>query len=732
VSKAHITASILPLLDDSHPFYLKLDISVSSFDDKDDLTTPFLVLDDGDPLFRLIGAEILTPAQSRAQSVCLMVQNDRIQGIQEYLKPLQNENVAHAWQSAFEFYTTKHQPTKPMLHQEHINENGSLLPLASLFYCKFKQRYFHPTCPTCFQQLELCIDDDLLQKSDLQPYTTSLSRYLYCPTCCQQIEDRAFYVPSKQDKQQELVKDLRQLLTGYGTLLSHNDMEIESIPCVQCNQLNTCYHDKMAVHSRIEPFGFYPFFMLMFPAISLNAHETLRLMSGADMMSLKDPDGADRGLPRSEHFQSFVAQISDRPIFFRDKDDKLFLEILYLKLTFLSKLIESCFPNLRPDEYLDLELSLDRVWIRGLEPDGFHPLMWQFKVSFMGVGPCAADLPEIPGQSINSPLHRLGAIWLHTLLVNQSQNADILGRGILNLQKEFSVQNSEPFNVQAIHTDSFGINPENIFWNPDNKNVDQAWAPLWNRSLELGMSLLNGSLALDSDGSMHTFFAKLLSLRTDVHDTLTEIRPIPAITSPEKNSGDKNAQTILTHILEKWRESFEPEHKPEKSPSDPIPEQSEPQSFTSDDHEEDTAIYETVIISADRFGSKEPDYTQKENHGATQSVTAAKPSAMDRFETADDSDDIESHKTIIVSPNGLAPKSSQANSLDEDVPKTIILSPDKASSNSSPFARQIMSNNIQINNNENNADSDTNQTSQRNHADEELEKTIIQKPSQKD
>jgi hypothetical protein len=733
VTKTYNTASLLPLLDDSNPFYLKIGISASDTGNRDDVVAPFAVLDDADPMFRLIGAQILTPAKSTIQSVCLMVQRDQIQNNHECFKGLQNETVVHAWQSAFEFYTMKHQPTRPILHREHISDNGMLLPMSPLFYCQFKERYFHPPCPECSQQLQLCVDDDLLQKNDLQPYTTSLSRYLYCPTCCHQNENLTFYVPSKQDHPQEFVKDLSQLLAGYGSNYNSTDMGIANIPCTNCNELDTCYRMGEMVHSRIIPFCFYPFFMLMFPAITLNARESLRLMSGASVISLIDQNESNRDPGRSDYLQSFVERFGNRQTFFMENDDILFLEILYIKLSFFSKIIQSCIPNLIPGISPGLDLALNRVWIREMDPDSLHPLMWNFKVSFLGVGPCAADIPQIPDQSGSRLLHRLGTIWFYILLVNQSQDADMVCRGIAHLLKEIAGHNSRPIDIQAIETDFFSLDLDNVFWNPENRNVDQTWTSLWNQSLELGISLLQGNINLDSNGSIHDFCLGLEKLRSDVQKKLSRYSTTSPVPSPKKTSAENDPQTILTHILDKWRESLTPEFTPKELPSAPVREQDETQASTIDEQEEYTDIYETVMISADRFENKEPLSDHQGKHGTKPSSRTADPEALGGFETPDDVKDIETQKTIIVPTNGLNQQSSPAGDLDEDLPKTIIVSPDKNSEKKSPFARQIMSNNIQTKNSlQSTAQSNvTKQKVQRKQADEELEKTIIQKPSQK-
>ena len=491
--------------------------------------SPFLVLNDDDPMFRLIGANILTPAKSKIQSVCLMVQKDLIQASHDGFQSLQNEAVVDAWQSVFDFYAMMDQPTKLILHKEHISDSGRLLPMASLFYCKLQNRFFHPPCPTCLQQLQLCIDDDLLQKGDLQRYATSLKRYLYCPTCCHQNENMSFYVPSKEGGQREQIKDLSQLLAGYGHIFDTKDKVKVNIPCSDCNERSACYRSKDLVGSRIIPFSFYPFFMLMFPAVTLNARDSLMLISGASAMDLRDRYAADPDPGKTPYFSSVIKRFGSRPILFMDKDDALFLEILYLKLSFLSNLFQSCFPNFMPDEYPDLELSLSRVWIKVVDPDAFHPLMWNFKVSFLGVGPCTTGTLEIRNQLKSRPLYDIGTIWFYALLVNQSQDADTVSRGIGQTLEDLSGEHINSGNLDLIRTGFLNLTPENIFWNPEKRSVNQTLAPFWDQSLELGMSLLKGNMTLDSNGSIHAFYISLEKLRSDVKETAVSEQTIPAI-----------------------------------------------------------------------------------------------------------------------------------------------------------------------------------------------------------
>ena len=734
MAKTYITASLLPLIDDSQPFYLELDESALKIGSQEDSMSPFLVLNDDDPMFRLIGAKILTPAKSKIQSVCLMMQKDLIQASHDGFQSLQNEAVVEAWQSVFDFYALMHQPPKPILHKEHISDSGRLLPMASLFYCKLQNRFFHPLCPTCLQQLQLCIDDDLLQKNDLQRYATSLKRYLYCPTCCHQNENLSFYVPSKDGGQRELVKDLSQLLAGYGHIVDTKDEVKVNIPCSDCNELTDCYRSKDLVGSRIIPFSFYPFFMLMFPAVTLNARDFLMLISGASVISLKDRYAADPDPGKKQYFSSVIERFGSRPILFMDKDDELFLEILYLKLSFLYNLIESCFPNFIPDEYPDLELSLSRVWIKVVDPDGFHPLMWNFKVSFLGVGPCTTGMPEIPNQITSRPLYDIGTIWFYTLLVNQSQDADTVTRGMSQLLEDLSGEHINSGNLDLIRTGFLNLTPENIFWNPEKRSVNQTLAPFWDQSLELGMSLLKGSLTLDSNGSMHAFYISLEKLRSDVKERLFQNRPSPPSSSPNMASVDKNPQSILMHILKKWREAFTAGVESNKPRPKPIPTQDAPQIHTIDDQEEAADIYETVIISADRFQSTAHVDERRNNNKSSPASIANGSSALDGFENRSNDESIESQETVIIPTNGSNINSSNADALDEGLPKTIIISKTDASAKSSPFDRQIMSKYDETNNKKQSADRvrDTTKLVDNDKTDDELEKTIIQKPSKKD
>ena len=170
--------------------------SLKSAEGDDEQLYPFSVIDESEPLSCLLEADLLTDANSHIGRRFLLMQKSEYNLQTDELKPINNKDIEQYWQEAFLFYSQQENETNISILSEQVAEDGSLKPFRSLFYCKHKKSYFHPPCPKCGLPLEQCYDDHLLVQKGLQPYSTSIKRYLFCPSCFESTGSSNFYVSS--------------------------------------------------------------------------------------------------------------------------------------------------------------------------------------------------------------------------------------------------------------------------------------------------------------------------------------------------------------------------------------------------------------------------------------------------------------------------------------------------------------------------------------------------------
>ena len=194
--KEVLPPSLLPYLQ-SKKNHFRLEISLNSREPSYLETSPFpfLLINESTPFERLLEARIVTDAGSTIKRVFLLQQSDNYCHIPDEMWPLSNQDIDQRWRHTIELYSSHAIAgnSNPILLTEQIQKNGAYSQFQSLFYCAFKDVYFHPPCPQCGDFMHLCCDDALLAESNLLPYTTSLKRYLYCPNCQEQSGKAQFY-----------------------------------------------------------------------------------------------------------------------------------------------------------------------------------------------------------------------------------------------------------------------------------------------------------------------------------------------------------------------------------------------------------------------------------------------------------------------------------------------------------------------------------------------------------
>ena len=347
-------------------FYLKLSLNSLNGSAINETHSPFLAIDESDPLALILEASVVSNAGSKIKDVFLLIQKGDYRLPKDEVWPANNPDVDQAWQNLFSFLTASREHDSIIILKDQVGDNGKLLPWQSLFYCTHRQIFFHPSCPQCGFSIQICHDEDLLSGMDLQPYSTSLKRYLFCPNCLDAPGESDFYVHSLADSDPEIVKDHKDLIRGFGQL-ARIETEHASIPCIGCAHFQECYETQHLSTTRIVPVCFYPFFMMVLDAPSIHVRDFLPLLAGADVNDLADRLEANGQMGRLKLLRSFEERNPQKALFLFDKHGQFFLEVLHLKLSLLGEMTRIVFSGLDRFTYPDLGLSMDKFWVAAIE-----------------------------------------------------------------------------------------------------------------------------------------------------------------------------------------------------------------------------------------------------------------------------------------------------------------------------------------------------------------------------
>lgn len=665
--------SLIPYLESADArFGLKLAMSKGDDSVHEKTRFPFLVMREADPLALILEASILSDAGSRIKSVFLLIQKDDYHLTRDGIWPTNNRDVDRAWQTLFSFLTTSYQDGSITILKDQVGDNDELLPWQSLFYCAHRQVFFEPSCPKCGLPLQICCDEDLLLGVGLQPYSTSLKRYLFCPNCLDTLGESDFYVYSLDDSDPAILKDQKDLISGFGQLTGEGTHHA-SIPCIGCADFQECYETQHLSTTRIVPISFYPFFMVVLDAPSMHVLDFLPLLSGA---SLNEAAAQLQGKSQQERvklLRDFEQMNSQKSLFLFDKQEQFFLEVLYLKLSLLGEMAQIVFSGLDIFKYPDLSLSMDKIWVTTAERSGMLPALWNFKLNLMGIGGDSAQALFPRKSPLSYGLHFLGSTWFCELLANSRQDFAKIYAEIAKVLEGLSSENDCDSELASRIHDLAICSPENIFWNPDQKTLDASWATLWRRSLDLGLLLIQGGISELSVFSQTEFWQEYEQLKTDVKNFLFMPKSAGASTYP---IGDNEAiHEILLNIAKKWQSTIQsvPSGAEEISADLPMEEQKILQ--VGADLPEDIVVKETVILSADDFREKLPPSEVEEDHVPEAIVAKPGTSQPPETPTAAPEPDEDIPETVIFAhgtPKGET--SSPAESGDSDIPETVIIS----------------------------------------------------------
>jgi hypothetical protein len=541
---------------------------------RETVPSPFVILADPDPFSVLIQARFLTDAGSELTQVFLLIQRDAYHCPGAGTRPITNRDIEHAWQQAYDYYLRANNPHPALILSGRLTEGGRAARLPSLFYCTKTEAFFVPPCPKCGRPLGQCEDDVQLEKAGLQPYTSSLKRYLYCASCGGQ-EPRSFYVKERDRTDPPELSDQEELIHAFGRCREVADPETR-FPCPACPHHSECYEPGNLARKRIAALSFYPFYLLAFEAMSVCAAEFVALLSGATINDLAVSLQGRGEQGRMGLLRVLGARGGPGAPFLFEGDERWFLEVLYLKLSFLGEALRAIVAESDILRHPEMAPSMEGLWVKVPDQNGLLPWLWNFRVQMIDIGSRMPSTLLFPDRSGPYGRHILGLLWFEALIANRRQgSAEVhdalsLATGNCPLDDERFVDR----NFRGRLNPAF--QPENIFWEPDGKRVNDAWTALWEEALRLGWTLLVADSRRSPEWSAERFQGELESLRREVRDALFPKHPtgirqggvvrgnekeVPSIPPRPRTGEDEAIRSILERIRGRWKGSGEPQIK---------------------------------------------------------------------------------------------------------------------------------------------------------------------------
>jgi hypothetical protein len=516
----------------------------------------------------------------------LLCQPDRYGRLGSELTPVANPDVESQWGAALGAALNAGDADSGFHFPTPQDDDGAPLPYAPLFYCSHQAVFCHPLCPSCGGPLDQCRDDAVLGDAGLSPFSTSLNRYLHCPACTAAGAAPIFYSLEKPDDTPDCLHGCSALIEGFSALLIKPDFG-EQLPCIQCKEAALCYGPEIKALERMRPFQFYPFFMMVQPAPTLNALDFLALLSGATPEAVMAAISGEAAADRLKWFKRLLSRVTAGSGLLFGADARRFLEVLYLKLTFLQDLIAL---SRRSNAVVGDRMTLEAFGVRLSSRGGHLPYLWDFDVEQVDrVGRPSRKLAT--GSETERFREFLGFAWHYVLLANGAQQMDRIGPA-LEQRLMPSAESGAPAVVNAIDDPVFGAH--HLFWNADPLPVPEAWQGFWFRALDLGADLLCGTNRelLETGGG---FDNDLEILKEEIHAVLfTATAPCSETVEPVEQEHDSTIGKILGSILNRYEQT-----NAEAIPDDGVTEESQ-ETDPAGQLNEDGDYEETVILADDR------------------------------------------------------------------------------------------------------------------------------------
>ncbi len=496
--------------------------------DKFNTAFPFQVVDNSGKLARVIQGEIRLNKTLKFKKLLLLVQRDNYPFEYSDLNPVTNSMLDKRWQHLISSGTNS-----SALHftspEEYIEEPYLF---KSLFYCQKMDSYFHPPCPVCAAELELCMDDELLKKNALPSYSNSLKRYLYCPKCISTSAQTKFYTYSKDGYDPGYVKNRFDLIHDFKNLKVSSE---HFFPCHTCKERMECYMSGEKADKRINFFSFFPFHMMCFNDSDMTMEAFLPLISGADIDDLDLLREYGISLPDKEKFNKYE---SKQAFFFKDSP-MFFLEVMYLKLSLLRETARIISIRSKQSQFYEFELSFKKLWIKLGDKESVLPYLWNFSVNILDVPDKKDDKQDIVHKQIFSSY--LASLWLYVFFANKNQRSKEIFLEAGTIVKQLKTSDQSSIDLVNLLKGNKVFQNHQIFWNNPLFIIHNDHIDLWNKIVKLFFSLFSPN---SNDGKTK-----------DINDDKSIINAIDCIMDDIKKKLFNQKHIISTQDIQEQQET---------------------------------------------------------------------------------------------------------------------------------------------------------------------------------
>jgi len=647
--------SLIPwLTPENSKIYLKFPLRKGNEGHLKEASLPFPIIDSSIPIFRIINARLASTGDELFKNLFLLVENDDYNLSRAELFGITNDKIDLVWESLRNFY---YKNKVKYFELNEIEQREETNIFRSLFYCKTKNIYFHPLCPSCGHVLEQCDSDEIAKLLRVSPITTSLKRYLYCPDCLASLGISQVFVKNKDQDDPAFVKDCSALICEWSGLIGRNEL-IEKFPCVACSSAGECYGENRLSSKRLVPFSFFNFHLFAFEAAALHLLDFLPFISGASTAEVIAGLHPMRDAYRIEKLETFFSENRGRNPLFFSNPQRNFYEILYLKLAVIGQLAKKVFPEKATPLHPELCLSLKNIWINTCDYDDLLPFWWSFSIH-----PAGFTLVQTEPKNLKSPLfpiaiHNFAVNFFTILLLNKKQDSRTIRNALLEAVEKYSQEISFKSECSSENGDMQAFAAENLFWNPTSIGLPSDIQQLWNEVMNLGWRLLRSSYQLAPVMTEAEFLSALQSLSGKIRGYLFSGNLFPQDNQSKKPDKERIRQTLM-EIRARWQTDASPLEIDQQATlilnGRPVP---EPASEPVKPEKEPEDLDKTIIFDAQHE-------TEKNRTGASSAPTVPE-------------------ETVILSDSGKTEPSVPIESdhkpdMDESdlLPRTIILTPEE-------------------------------------------------------
>ena len=531
-------------------FYLNFALC-KNYSEKFNTDFPFQVLDNSGKFARIIRGEIRLNKISKVKKLLLLVQRDNYLFEYNDLIPVTNGMLDKRWHhlisadtnsSAFHFTISEKYPEEPFLFQ-------------SLFYCQKTRHYFHPLCPVCASELELCMDDKLLKKNALPFYSNSLKRYLYCPNCITSSDQTQFYTYSKNISDPGYVKNRFDLIHDFKNIKVNAD---HFFPCHTCKEHMNCYMSGNKADKRISFFSFYPFYMMCFDHSDMTMEAFLPLISGAGIDEIDMLKDYGIALPDKQKLMKYN---SKQAFFFHDSP-MFFFEVIYLKLSLLRETARSIFIKSNQSKLYEFELPFKKIWIKLNDQKSVLPYLWNFSVNILDI-PDKKDEQQLLNN--NNFSSYFASLWLYVFFVNKNQRSIDIYPAVSKIVKELNKSGQNSIDVINLFNSNKAFQSHQIFWNNPSFNIHSDHLNLWNKIVKLFFSFFPGNNTEQDINNVNSIINDIDFIIDDIKEKLFNQKQIIIKSDNSQEKKTTNLQkkeltelsnhkifNILNKIKKKW------------------------------------------------------------------------------------------------------------------------------------------------------------------------------------